>query len=294
MPPAAPDPSPAPVPARRIALAGVQAVVGLGVLAGLFRVFGTGSVGAALGVLGPGTVALALAAGCAATAAQAQRWRLVARSRGVRIRPGEAFAECWAAGLVNLLMPGGVAGDALRVLHRRRLGDSIPEAGISVAGERLAGTSVMLAAGVVPALALGVWPAVGLGAGALVVGALAWRATRGARPRDRAAVWGLSVLVWACYQGLFLVAAMRTAPGAALADLWGVSVLGLAGMSVPLGVGGWGPREGITTLAAAAHGLPGETGFAISLGYGLLALVSAAPGAVVLLRWLRPAARVPA
>ena len=120
------------------------------------------------------------------------------------------------------------------------------------------------------------------------MGAVAWRSTSGAPARDRAGVWALSVLAWACYQGLFLLAAVRTAPQETLANLWGTTVLGLAGMSVPVGVGGWGPREGITTLAAMAHGLPAGTGFAISIGYGLLALISALPGAVVLAGWLLP------
>lgn len=272
--------------ALRVLLAAGQAAAGLVLLAALFRVLGTDAVRSAVGILSPVTVALALGAGLVATGAQAQRWRLVARSRGARIGFREALGECWAAGLVNLLLPGGVTGDAVRVLRRRRRGDSWPGAGGSVVGERLAGTSVLLAAGVVPALVVGGWLAAALGLGALVVGTIAWRSTSGAPARDRAGVWALSVLAWACYQGLFLLAAVRTAPQEALADLWGTTVLGLAGMSVPVGVGGWGPREGITTLAAMAHGLPAGTGFAISIGYGLLALISALPGALVLLRWV--------
>lgn len=278
---------------RGVLLALGQALAGLVLLAALFRALGTEAARSAVGILSPTTVALALLAGLVGTTAQAQRWRLVARGRDARIPFREALAECWAAGLVNLLLPGGVAGDAIRVLRRRRRGDSWPGAGGSVLGERLAGTSVLLAAGIVPALAVGAWLAAGFGAGAMVVGAVAWRAMSGSAIRDRAAVWGLSVLAWAVYQGLFLLAALRTAPHESLGDLWGTVVLGLAGMSVPLGVGGWGPREGVTTLAAVAHGLPPGTGFAISLGYGLLALVSALPGTLVLLGWLRPGAAVP-
>lgn len=275
-------------PVLRALLAAGQAVAGLVLLALLFRALGADAVRSAVGILTPATVALALGAGLLATAAQAQRWRLVARSQGVPIGFREAMGECLAAGLVNLLLPGGVTGDAVRVLRRRRRGDSWPGAGGSVLGERLAGTSVLLAAGIVPALAVGGWLAVAIGLGALAVGAVAWRSTTGAPARDRAGVWALSVLAWACYQGLFLLAAVRIAPQESLANLWGTTVLGLAGMSVPVGVGGWGPREGITTLAAMAHGLPAETGFAISIGYGLLALISALPGAAVLARWLLP------
>ena len=270
------------------ALAVLQGLAGLALLAALFRDLGADAARIAVGGLDPGAVGLALAVGLVATAAQAQRWRLVARGRGARMGFREALGECWAAGLVNLLLPVGVAGDAVRVLRRRRRGDSWPGAGGSVVGERLAGTSVLLAAGTVPALAVGPWLAAGLALGALAAGTVAWRATRQCPARDRAAVWALSVLAWACYQGLFLLAALRTVPHAPLGELWGTAVLGLAGMSIPVGVGGWGPREGATTLAALAHGLPAESGFAMSIGYGLLALASALPGALALGRWLRP------
>jgi uncharacterized membrane protein YbhN (UPF0104 family) len=279
---------PARRPVLRALLAAGQAVAGLALLVLLFRLLGADAARSALSVLTPGTVAAAVAAGLVATAAQAQRWRLVARGRGLRIAFGDAVAECWAAGLVNLLLPAGLAGDAVRVLRRRGRGDSWPGAGASVAGERLAGTSVLLTVATVPALAVGGWLAVVLGAAALAAGAVAWWSMGAAPVRDRAAVWALSVLAWGCYQALFLLAALRAAPEAPPVDLWGTTVLGLAGMSIPVGVGGWGPREGITTLAAVAHGLPAEVGFAISLAYGLLAFVSALPGALVLMRWLRP------
>jgi len=51
---------------------------------------------------------------------------------------------------------------------------------------------------------------------------------------------------------------------------------------VPLNVGGWGPREGVTAWAFAAAGMSATQGLTIAVVYGLLAFVAALPGAVVL------------
>ena len=56
----------------------------------------------------------------------------------------------------------------------------------------------------------------------------------------------------------------------------------LAGMSIPLSVGGWGPREAAGVLAAVLVGAPAATGLAVAAGYGLLATASVLPGFVAL------------
>jgi hypothetical protein len=70
-------------------------------------------------------------------------------------------------------------------------------------------------------------------------------------------------------------------PGRLLA----LSLLSLLAMSVPLNVGGWGPREGVTAWAFGAAGLTAAQGLTVAVLYGLLALVASLPGAVVLVRW---------
>ena len=56
----------------------------------------------------------------------------------------------------------------------------------------------------------------------------------------------------------------------------------LAGMAIPLNVGGWGPREAAGAFAAMLVGVPPAVGVAYAAGYGLLATVSVLPGFLIL------------
>ncbi|MBA4865630.1 flippase-like domain-containing protein [Streptomyces sp. PSKA54] len=96
-----------------------------------------------------------------------------------------------------------------------------------------------------------------------------------------------SVVVLAGHVAMFLLAARVagvTAPAAALVPL---AVLALIAMALPLNVGGWGPREGVTAWAFGAAGLGSTQGLTVSVVYGVLAFAAGLPGAGVLLgRWL--------
>ena len=69
-------------------------------------------------------------------------------------------------------------------------------------------------------------------------------------------------------------------------------------MGLPLNVGGWGPREGVTAWAFGAAGLGAGRGLAVAVVYGVLSLVASLPGLIVLVaRWyagLRAGARATA
>ena len=63
-------------------------------------------------------------------------------------------------------------------------------------------------------------------------------------------------------------------------------MLALLAMGLPLNIGGWGPREGVTAWAFGAAGLGAGTGLSVAVVYGVLSFVAALPGAVVLVaRW---------
>jgi hypothetical protein len=53
--------------------------------------------------------------------------------------------------------------------------------------------------------------------------------------------------------------------------------------SIPLTLGGWGPREGAAAWAFAAAGLGAATGVTVATLYAVLMLAAVAPGAVLLL-----------
>ena len=54
-------------------------------------------------------------------------------------------------------------------------------------------------------------------------------------------------------------------------------------MALPLNIGGWGPREGVTAVAFGAVGLGAAQGLTTAVVYGVLSLIACLPGAVVLL-----------
>jgi hypothetical protein len=64
-------------------------------------------------------------------------------------------------------------------------------------------------------------------------------------------------------------------------------LLALLAMTLPVNIGGWGPREGVTAWAFGTVGLGASLGLTIAVVYGLLAFVASAPGAgVLLVRWV--------
>jgi len=65
-----------------------------------------------------------------------------------------------------------------------------------------------------------------------------------------------------------------------------IGIYALLAMGLPLNVGGWGPREGVTAWAFGAAGLGAGRGLAVAVVYGVLSLVASLPGAAVLVaRW---------
>ena len=114
-------------------------------------------------------------------------------------------------------------------------------------------------------------------------------ARRGVRPAGLARASQLtSVLVVAGHTATFLVAARTAGVTAGTTTLLPLALLVLLAMAVPANVGGWGPREGVAAWAFGAAGLGAALGVTTAVVYGVLALVAALPGAVVLIAdWLR-------
>jgi hypothetical protein len=106
-----------------------------------------------------------------------------------------------------------------------------------------------------------------------------------------------SALVLAGHLATFLVAARAAGASAPVTRLVPLMMLALFAMALPLNIGGWGPREGVTAWAFGAAGLGATQGLTIAVVYGLFAFVASLPGVVVLVgQWIirLRAARAPA
>jgi len=92
-----------------------------------------------------------------------------------------------------------------------------------------------------------------------------------------------SAVVVAGHVATFLVAARTAGAPVSPVRVIPLAMLALLAMGLPLNVGGWGPREGVAAWAFGAAGLTAGAGVTIAVVYGALVLVTALPGAGVLL-----------
>jgi hypothetical protein len=97
-----------------------------------------------------------------------------------------------------------------------------------------------------------------------------------------AAVALASTVVVAGHAVTFLVAARTAGATAPTSQLLPLALLALLAMVLP-SVAGWGPREGATAWVFAAAGLGAGLGVATAVAYGVMVLVAALPGGLVLL-----------
>lgn len=289
----------------------LRALTGVAILAALAWQLGAGAFVDGVRVIDAGAVLIALVIGLLTTVLSACRWRFVARQVGLPLTLPAAVAEYYRALVLNGVLPAGVLGDVDRgVRHGRAAGD-IARGVRAVAYERFAGQLVFLAVGfavllghpgLLATLAGRIAPSHTVVAVLVVVGvaALAWTARRRAvicrqmttlgteiravLSRDTAwPVLGLSAMAVAGHVGLFVVAARVAGVTASVGELLPLAVIALLAMTLPLNVGGWGPREAASTLAFGAAGIGAGQGLATAVVYGMLSIVASAPGAAVLL-----------
>jgi glycosyltransferase 2 family protein len=289
---------------------------GLAILAFLVWRVGTGPFLDALRQLDGWSLAAAFGIGVVTTVACAWRWSVIAGGLGLRLPLRTAVADCYRSIFLNSTLPGGVLGDVHRaVSHGREVGD-VSRGVRAVVWERTAGQVVQMAMAVVvllvfPSPVRSAMPVVA-GAGLAIVLVLAlvvqlspqsglsgWaRAVRTARSDVRDAllarrIWPrvlVASVVGVCgHVGTFLLAAHAARAGAGLSQLIPLALLALVVMTLPLNVGGFGPREGVAAWAFAAAGLTAAHGVTTAVLYGTLVLVASLPGAAVLLvQRLRP------
>lgn len=298
--------------------------VGTAVLGVLVWRLGTGALLDGLHRIDAATVLAALGIGLVTTVFSAWRWALVARGLRISLPLGPAVADYYRALFLNAALPGGVLGDVHRAVRHGHSAGDLGRGVRAVVLERVAGQVALIGAGAAVLLAMPspvraevryLAPLVALALlGALAV-VLALRMNRVPARRGRAlrsalaearegllsrrnlpGVAGSSAVVLAGHLTMFVLAARVAGSGASVAVLTPLAVLALLAMGLPLNVGGWGPREGVTAWAFGAAGLGAGTGLGVAVVYGVLSLVASLPGAVALVarrrtvRYARPPA----
>ncbi|MDW8809150.1 lysylphosphatidylglycerol synthase transmembrane domain-containing protein [Streptomyces scabiei] len=295
----------------------VGTLAGTAILVVVFWRMGTGVFVDGLRRIDGGTLAAAVAIGVFTTVCSAWRWCAVTRALGLALPLGPAVADYYRALFLNAALPGGVLGDVHRAVRHGRDSGDMGRGVRAVVIERTAGQLVLAVVGVTVLLVLpspvqeqtrhGVGLAGLVALGALVIRA-AVRAVRGPSTRNgrggrvRAALTEArgallnrgsgpavllsSVAVLAGYVATFLLAARVAGSGATPLELLPLALLALIAMSLPLNVGGWGPREGVTAWSFGAAGLGASQGLTVAVVYGVLSFAAALPGALVLVgRW---------
>jgi uncharacterized membrane protein YbhN (UPF0104 family) len=299
-------------------------LAGVSIIAVLVWRLGSGAFLDGLRVIDAGDLLVAFLIGLATTVFSAWRWCLVARGLGLRLTLRSAIAEYYRALFLNAALPGGVLGDVDRAVQHGRDEGDLGRGVRAVVLERTAGQIVLVGVGVtvlltVPSPVLSVLVTHGPVAGvvALAVAAVAAvaivtgaRLRRGTSRAAGAARTGLaeirtglltrrnwpgivlaSAVVLAGHLATFVVAARAAGSTASLLRLAPLMLLALLAMSLPVNIGGWGPREGVTAWAFGAAGLSASQGLTIAVAYGLFAFVAALPGAAVLVARALPRLR---
>ncbi|HEY2642331.1 MAG TPA: lysylphosphatidylglycerol synthase transmembrane domain-containing protein [Galbitalea sp.] len=279
-------------------------VVGIGVLIAVFAHVGTGPLLHGLVSLDGRTIGAAVVLAAVATAAAAWRWRVIATRLGVEIRWVAAVGMYYRSQFLNTVIPGGIAGDLHRAVALGGSTESIKRTARSVAIERTAGQVVQVALALIVLAYLGtefegyLLAALGIGlaviAVALLVTTVASGRARGAllhevrelraglgSVRASAQVGIASVVVVGCHVGILAIATAAVGTDVAALALLPLALVILLGASIPLNIGGWGPREGVAGWAFAVAGFGASAGVAASTLFGVLAFISVAPGAII-------------
>jgi uncharacterized membrane protein YbhN (UPF0104 family) len=290
----------------------VRNLTGVAILAVLVWRLGTGAFVDGLRVITVWSVLAALGIGLLTTVFCAWRWCLVARRLGLELTLPAAVTDYYRALFLNAVLPAGVLGDVHRaVSHGRQSGD-LRRGVRAVVLERVAGQVALLVLGVavlltqptlVSAIAGDLVPSrtvvlVTVCLLAVLLGMIAWAkwGTSTSKWRSGLAttltdarlglfsprVFLFSALALGGHLLLFVVAARVAGSDASLGQLVAPLVLALLVMGLPVNIGGFGPREAITTVAFGAAGLGATQGLTVSVVYGVLALAASLPGAAVL------------
>jgi hypothetical protein len=98
----------------------------------------------------------------------------------------------------------------------------------------------------------------------------------------------LSALAISGHVLVFVVAARSVGVTLPTLGLIPLGLVILQAAAIPVGVAGWGPREGGAALIFSAAGLGASTGLAVSVAYGVLSTLATLPGVLAMRRRRAP------
>lgn len=282
-------------------------------LALLFRLLDSRTTMAALARADLGLVLVAIGLVQAQIMLSSLRWKFTARRLDLHLPLMKAAREYYVAVFLNQVLPGGVAGDAVRTYRNRThdaAGESRWRASLrSVVLERAAGQIAFFLIAIAGLLA---WPflvpasvpedvealvAVPVAIFAALAAIMAFAAMRGPR-RIRLALtdigpdirnvfvlrgaWfyqaAMSLTIVSSYIAVFVVAG--TALGVEIPSIGWFTIVPmvLLAMLIPISIGGWGLREGAAAALFPLVGIDASLALAIAILYGLINLVGSLPG----------------
>ncbi|MFD1745382.1 lysylphosphatidylglycerol synthase transmembrane domain-containing protein [Rhizobium helianthi] len=232
----------------------------------------------------------------------ALRWRFTAARLGLPLGWLQAVREYYVATAFNQLLPGGVAGDAMRAY---RVSDAkeggFRRSGLAVIMERASGQVSLLMFAI---LGFVLWPewwlgfdralltvliVMGVATVLIVLSPVLLKRLEAWRNPLMAVFWnhggffiqmGFSLAITASYVALFMVCAEAVGAPLNLIKALMIVPLTLLSMVIPSGFGGWGTREATAAALWPLAGLASAQGVATSIVYGALALAGAAPGLI--------------
>nr|WP_321483138.1 lysylphosphatidylglycerol synthase transmembrane domain-containing protein [uncultured Cohaesibacter sp.] len=288
----------------------MSALASLGLLAVLVLVTDPARMIETLKTVPAGHVAAAFLAVQVQILASAYRWRFTAGRLGHEIAAGLAIQEYYVSSALNLILPGGMSGDAIRAYRNRTEcegGWKRPAAAVLL--ERLSG---QIAFFFLCAMGVFAWPIflkvhfaeqtniaiwaliiLILAVGTCVLAAKYTRFSEQLRklgPSLASVFWrdgawfvqaGLNIIVVTGYIATFMIAS--DAVGASLPPIAAFTIIPLCllTMLIPAGIGGWGTREAAAAVLWPVLGFDSTQGLAASLLYGGLSLAGASiPGMI--------------
>jgi glycosyltransferase 2 family protein len=287
-------------------------------LALLFRLLDSRATMAALARADLGLVLLAVGIVQVQVVLSALRWKFTAGRLGLHLPLGRATREYYVAAFLNQVLPGGVAGDAVRTYRNRTTdadGESRWRASLrSVVLERAAGQIAFFA---IALAGLFAWPlvlpasvpddvealvAIPILLFVAIAGLVAFAATRGPKLVRRALVdigpdlrrvfverraWlyqlALSLTVVSSYIAVFVIAGAALGITIPTIGWFTVVPMVLLAMLIPITIGGWGLREGAAAVLFPIVGIDASLALAIAILYGLINLAGSLPGFAIFL-----------